>query len=84
MRKIINERGEEVVAIGEWGSIARIEQKYPDTLKALTFRVVCENKFDYQLLKQYALEECNADNDDIHQLLMAVHHFTEDLFKTKK
>ena len=82
MRTIKNERGEEVVAIGEWDSPARMQQKYPDTIAQLISFVITGYKYDYQILKELAVES-NVIDSDIHTLLSAVHFYTTDLFKNE-
>jgi hypothetical protein len=82
MRTITNERGVEVIAIGEWNSPARMQQKYPDTIAKLNAFVITGYKFDYQILKELAIDFGVIDSD-IHNLLSAVHFYTTDLFKNE-
>ena len=82
MRKIINERGEEVVSIGEWDSPSRMQQKYPDTIAKLISFVITGYKYDYQILRELAVD-FNVTDSDIPILLSAVHFYTTEIFKNE-
>ena len=57
-----------------------MQQKYPDTIAQLISFVITGYKYDYQILKELAVES-NVIDSDIHTLLSAVHFYTTDIFK---
>jgi len=79
MRKIKNELGEEVVAVGGWDSPARMRQKYCKTINILINEVILSTVYDYGCLKVIAIEN-NVENGDIPLLLSAVHFYTKSLY----
>lgn len=48
MNHLTNERGEKIYSVGQDGSMARMREKYPDTLPKL---IKCIKEFDYDRYK---------------------------------
>ena len=78
MKKIKNELGEEVIAIGNSTSPARMLQKYPKTINSILDFIKNGNYYSYELITDL-VKESVIDKSDYKNVLNAITFYSNEL-----
>ena len=78
MKKIKNELGEEVIAIGNLTSPVRMLQKYPKTINSILDFIKNGNYYSYELIT-YLVKESGIDKSDYKNVLNAITFYSNEL-----
>ena len=78
MKKIKNELGEEVVAIGNLTSPVRMLQKYPKTINSILDFIKNGNYYSYELITDL-VKESGIDKSDYKNVLNAITFYSNEL-----
>ena len=78
MKKIKNELGEEVIAIGNSTSPARMLQKYPKTINSILDFIKNGNYYSYELITDL-VKESGIDKSDYKNVLNAITFYSNEL-----
>ena len=78
MKKIKNELGEEVIAIGNLTSPVRMLQKYPKTINSILDFIKNGNYYSYELITDL-VKESGIDKSDYKNVLNAITFYSNEL-----